>query len=341
MVLVHGGGFTSGCRSTLQKEASDIASDPTHPYVVVAVDYRLTTDPGIGGPCPAGSADPYCGWTMWSAAEQPGCASAVPNGTGSPGPMLADIKAAVDFVNNHFSYAGVPMAAPSSLPALNGQLAMVGSSAGGYLVQLAASLASGYPCYWSGTANLPVAVAAWSGGEVSYRWNDPGNGLYGTNYACQTAGVVEGAAAGQECQLLDQNLTCQSAGFGSSGCDGLLQASSVYQNYQMDHNDADIPVFFANSGCEGRNYHPPEITGCRGGPYQGIDIQHQYDFNNMLAGLQQKHHFPPSDYFACEVPGSGHAAAYLYNQSCDNPGRLTGSNVLTQTLSFLAPFAGN
>src|SRR5438045_920444 len=59
MVLIHGGGWTSGCRRLLDPEAARLAAAG---YLVFSIDYRLACGPDVHGYSRGVRA--LCGWTV-------------------------------------------------------------------------------------------------------------------------------------------------------------------------------------------------------------------------------------------------------------------------------------
>ncbi len=139
LVIVHGGGWKSGCKSDVSSEAARAARVG---FVVFAIDYRLACDPAD----PRGIDPSLCGYTGRA--------------------PVADVLAAVSWVRaNGRSYAAIPT-----------RIAALGFSSGGNLVYMAGATgvaggsAPDAEAGWSGSTELGFLR---SGAVTCSRSEDP------------------------------------------------------------------------------------------------------------------------------------------------------------------------
>jgi acetyl esterase/lipase len=142
LVVVHGGGWVTGCKRWSAVFAKDAATGvtPSPYFLTFSIDYRLACDSAQDQ-----LINPYCGWNF----AKPG----------------DDVEYAVSWVRSHASSYLL------TGQTWNGKVALFGSSAGGNLAFEGAMHASGN--------KKPDAVAGWSGiPDIGYQDGNPNNPPY-------------------------------------------------------------------------------------------------------------------------------------------------------------------
>lgn len=132
VVLYHGGGWRTGCRRLLQKQAAAFADAG---YIVFSADYRLSCSPQDD---PHPDEAPLCGWQYPTIDVE----------TGTPGAAIHDVQDAVAWVKDH---------ADEYWSVFNGKVAAAGGSAGGNLLYRGAGELS------ANDPRRPDVVSGWSG----------------------------------------------------------------------------------------------------------------------------------------------------------------------------------
>ena len=157
IVLLHGGGWTGGCRSLLNEAAVELSRLG---FTVFSADYRLScTSTDQATPEEA----PLCGWT-WQDIDPD---------TGMPGAAVHDAADAVAWVRDHAADYH-----PSS-----GKVAIVGGSSGGTLALMAGGTTP------KGDPRHADAVGGWS---AVTQFGKTSDGVY----TCDGAGGGQGATGG-------------------------------------------------------------------------------------------------------------------------------------------------
>jgi acetyl esterase/lipase len=157
IVLVHGGGWSNGCRRLLNREAVDLANLG---FIVFAIDHRLSCS-ATDQPPPTVDQAPLCDWT-WMKIDPV---------TRTKAAALHDVEDAVSWVR----------ANASAYHLFDGKVAGVGGSSGGNLVYEAAAVLP------AGDPRRPDAVAGWSG---LTEFGAASDGAYSCDKALGGSGVV-------------------------------------------------------------------------------------------------------------------------------------------------------
>jgi acetyl esterase/lipase len=217
-ILIHGGGWTKGCRRLDDTEAANLRGAG---FMVFSIDYRLACrgdEPGWGRGVLA-----LCGWTFGS----------IDPGTGEPSPATTDIRDAIAWVRAHAGEYGL----------WNGKVAAVGSSAGGHLLLEAIALATS-------SSERPDVAATWSG------LIEPGRFVLKPADRWASEDGCDHARAAADCwRALDQYLDAPGCGSpldqdSTDACaDGTEWVEgSPYVRWSRGSRASLVPVFFSNGG---------------------------------------------------------------------------------------------
>jgi acetyl esterase/lipase len=209
VVVLHGGGWDRGCKSLLNQEAEYFAQNG---LLVFAADYRLSCTGNENPPLTA-EERPLCGWTY----------SENDPATGTPGAAIHDVEDAVAWVRAH----------GSGYHAFNGNVAVVGGSAGGTLALSAAGANLS-----SGDDRKADVAGSWSALTEFGKTSD------GT-YSCD--GAEGGGGAASVCwKAVAQYIGCDIRSDSSSSCAADYAAASPADSYSK----GGAPAFISQSTME-------------------------------------------------------------------------------------------
>jgi acetyl esterase/lipase len=218
VVLVHGGGWWSGCKESISGLAETLSRDPdglvVQHFFVFAIDYRLSCDRTT---TPESSIKPYCGWTYRT----------IDPATLTRGPAIHDVQDGVRWVRTKWNTS------PQFDSRWDGRVFLAGASAGGNLALTAAALST------EAVRNRPRAVAAWSGPSELQVMS---NGQYG----CSDPNSRYPA----DCwKRTNQYLGCKIEPHVDQACESPVNYYAESSAITVGNYDsADPPAFFANGG---------------------------------------------------------------------------------------------
>lgn len=217
-MLVHGGGWISGCRRLLDTEAVDLAA---RGYLVFSVDYRLACRPDAPGYSPGVRA--LCGWNV---------ARTDPT-TGRPSVATADLRAAMAWIR----------ANASTFWAWNGRLAAIGESAGGHLVLQAIAETDDL-------GERPDVAAVWSAKLEMGRFQAPPDDHWPSADTCDHSRVPHQCWPAEDAYLGAAGCGFPLNPFTTDPCADAprwLAASPLFRWGERTRADL-VPVFFSNGG---------------------------------------------------------------------------------------------
>jgi acetyl esterase/lipase len=218
-MLVHGGGWISGCRRLLDAEAVDLAA---RGYLVFSVDYRLACPPDAPGYSPDVRA--LCGWDVTRADPT----------TGRPSVATADLLAASAWIR----------ANASTFWSWNGKVAAIGESAGGHLVLQAVAEAD------PGLGERPDVVAVWSAKLEMGRFQVPPKDGWPSADTCDHSRVPHQCWPGEDAYLGAPGCGRPLNPFTTDRCADAPRwpAASPLLRWAARTRADLVPVFFANGG---------------------------------------------------------------------------------------------
>lgn len=314
VVMVHGGGWTQGCRRLLDTEAIAFAKAG---YIVFTVDYRLACsgyEPGYSAQVLA-----MCGWYFQRQTVE----------TGIPGAAAEDVQDAIKWVRGHVS----------SYWAWNGRIAAVGASAGGNILLQAIATTSD-------PEKKPDVAGTWSGKiEMGQFVSPPDDGIASAD-TCDHShkdgpnfSGVKRCWTGEDFYLnsLDYSQTPPNppapvCGFPIDQAHTKVCAdaqewldAAPYTQWNAGSHSTLPPVFFSNAGGPDPNIYVNAET---------VPLQEAIEFRNLLV---LKGFLQGVDMDFCVVDSKLHGSKYLFDPalSCEiHPGEF----VFTSTLNFFNRF---
>lgn len=308
MVLVHGGGWSAGCRGVVSSVARIFAGlDQTHPvdqeFIVFSIDYRLACLIGTYSDAMASPMPYLCGWGWDTEDEQEQTRAAV-----------RDVEAAIAWVRD-----GQDGWDGDFREHWNGQVVALGTSAGGNLVASAGAESTEEADF------RPDAAAILSG----FPENDQTNDAQG-HWSCDS-----GSTNATNCWLhINNYLHCWDPEDGLQG--------EVYEPCKGQQGDGTYDLSSPKNGYENPNDNPPMFIANAGGPFgedENTDLsplQEAVDFDNWLV---EEAGYQAGDHFLCVVDETRHATGFLVGYSCD-AGVPQGEEVYESIVAFFVDILG-
>jgi acetyl esterase/lipase len=315
IVMVHGGGWTRGCRRLLDKEAVELAKAG---YIVFSIDYRLACsgyEPNFSSEVTA-----LCGWYFQRQSVE----------TGLPAVAAQDVQEAIAWVRlNVTDYWGW----------WNGKVAAVGESAGGNILLEAVATTSD-------STKKPDVVATWSGkiemGRFIQRPNDGITSDDTCDHSHKSGPNFEGVTrcwTGEDFYLnsVDYSQTPPNPPtpvcgiprdpVNSKPCADAQPwiDAAPYTQWNAGSHSTLPPAFFSNAGGPDPNIYANAET---------VPLQEAIEFRNLLV---LKGFLQGVDMDFCVVDSKLHGSKYLFDPalSCEtHPGEF----VFTSTLNFFNRF---